>query len=754
MLTLVTVDASRVSWRTFLVLSYQAKGCSGCAMSNLSSMSSHKKRRADPRAAYAGYAPHNGAPIERVDAATSAAKFFRFVSARQPVVIAGLPADGAFHAEQWQPSQLVRHCARSTPFIESRSAATGTFGTGIKQRMRFDKFAAALRTESLYLTTQPMDEDDTGLPKFLYASPIVEMREHLPLKPAIAGNLVLSSVNLWVGSSLSGTSSNLHHDHHDNVYVLLRGRKRFTLFPPSAAFRMYLHGPLTHVHANGLLNYAGCATREDGAMPHLALERLHSLLAKAKAAAAKAKAAGAGKSGGGKSRADPARLRDSVAAAEREVAAACARDPEYAAAIAADGGSESSAGSDSDGGDRFSDGDGSDDSDGGFASGLRDDYDDDGDKEDGGTSHRLPASSRSKAASKPAAGAKASGRGSSSSAEADDMWAALSKLPLPAAGAGGGKAGGGKVRGGKVGGSDRATASGKGASGGKSSAAEADAMWAALAASAAAMPKPAGKRSAAVAETGAARSASSSDRVSSSKDSSAAAGTPAGEPGPVPFHFSRVPLPALRGKLLLRPAPAGSGSAAAAPSVSAAAVGSKRPRPEAAAAASTPANGAAEVDAMRALPEVQRDFPLFADAAAAPAYTVELRAGQCLYLPAGWFHEVVSFNDEEGRGEACGADAAATKAAAAAASGEAAAVAGLSRAHIALNYWFYPPASTGTFAQPYADGYWEGVYSRMAARTPGALPGSAAAASRASVSGAAGAGRGGEGTSMSRTPIS
>jgi mannose-6-phosphate isomerase-like protein (cupin superfamily) len=692
-------------------------------------MSSHKKRRPDSRAAYAGYAPHNGAPIERVDAATSAAKFFCFVSARQPVVIAGLPADEAFHAEQWQPSQLVRHCARSTPFIESRSAATGTFGTGLKQRMRFDKFAAALRTESLYLTTQPMDEDDTGLPKFLYASPIVEMRQHLPLKPAIAGNLVLSSVNLWVGSSASGTSSNLHHDHHDNVYVLLRGRKRFTLFPPSAAFCMYLHGPLTHVHANGLLNYAGCATREDGAMPHLVLERLHSLLAKAKAAAAKAKAAGAGKSGGGKSRADPVRLRDSIAAAEREVAAACARDPEYAAAIAADGCSESSPGSDSDDGDRFSDGDGSEVSDGGFAAELRDDYD--YDDTDVGASHRLPASSRSK----PATGAKSSGRGSSS-AEADDMWAALSKLPLPAAGAGSGKVGGG---------SDRAAASDKGTRGGKSSGAEADAMWAALAASAAAMPKPAGKRGTAAAELEADRS--SSDRVSSSnscgKGSSAVAGTLAEDPGSIPFHFSRVPLPALRGKLLLHTAPAGSGSAAAAASVSAAAVGSKRPRPDAAAAASTPGNGAGEVDAMRALPEVRRDFPLFADTATAPAYTVELRAGQCLYLPAGWFHEVVSFNDEKGGREAVGADSAAPGV------GEAAAVAGLSRAHIALNYWFYPPASTGTFAQPYADGYWEGVYSRMAARTPGALPGRSAAVSSTSRSGAAGAR-----ASMSRKPIS
>lgn len=45
--------------------------------------------------------------------------------------------------------------------------------------------------------------------------------------------------------------ASLQHDYHDNLYVLLRGKKRFRLYPPSQAERMYVHGELAVVHPNG-----------------------------------------------------------------------------------------------------------------------------------------------------------------------------------------------------------------------------------------------------------------------------------------------------------------------------------------------------------------------------------------------------------------------------------------------------------------------------------------------------------------------
>jgi len=47
-------------------------------------------------------------------------------------------------------------------------------------------------------------------------------------------------------------------------YVLLRGRKRFRLFSPADAHRMYTHGRIRKVHSNGRINYVGhvCAAAE------------------------------------------------------------------------------------------------------------------------------------------------------------------------------------------------------------------------------------------------------------------------------------------------------------------------------------------------------------------------------------------------------------------------------------------------------------------------------------------------------------
>jgi hypothetical protein len=54
-----------------------------------------------------------------------------------------------------------------------------------------------------------------------------------------------------------GSSTGLHHDFHDNLYALLRGKKRFRLFPPSAAGRMYARGEVARAHGNGRIVYRG-----------------------------------------------------------------------------------------------------------------------------------------------------------------------------------------------------------------------------------------------------------------------------------------------------------------------------------------------------------------------------------------------------------------------------------------------------------------------------------------------------------------
>jgi hypothetical protein len=113
----------------------------------------------------------------------------------------------------------------------------------------------------LYLSTQETEDDDA-----FQMPPCKQLLEAGYLDPTLdlAGHLVLHSCNLWMGKSRSGSSSGLHHDYHDNFYLLLRGRKRFRLYSPDCAMNMYTYGKIDVIHRNGFISYVGSETRADG----------------------------------------------------------------------------------------------------------------------------------------------------------------------------------------------------------------------------------------------------------------------------------------------------------------------------------------------------------------------------------------------------------------------------------------------------------------------------------------------------------
>jgi Cupin-like domain len=76
------------------------------------------------------------------------------------------------------------------------------------------------------------------------------------------------------------------------------------------------------------------------------------------------------------------------------------------------------------------------------------------------------------------------------------------------------------------------------------------------------------------------------------------------------------------------------------------------------------------------------EFPLEAEV------SVDLSAGQCLYLPTGWFHNVTSLGPAN--------DAPSTPECPFAHDG----------GHMAFNYWYYPP-DTQDFHKPYSSPFWE-----------------------------------------------
>jgi hypothetical protein len=73
-------------------------------------------------------------------------------------------------------------------------------------------------------------------------------------------------MNIWVGYNTGQPiSSGLHHDFHDNLYLLIAGQKRFKLYAPKDAKYMYTFGQIKKIFHNGLISYVD-NIRADGAL--------------------------------------------------------------------------------------------------------------------------------------------------------------------------------------------------------------------------------------------------------------------------------------------------------------------------------------------------------------------------------------------------------------------------------------------------------------------------------------------------------
>ena len=203
-----------------------------------------------------------------------------YVRRRRPVVIRGqqLPNE-LLHLTKWKSSNedMIQRAGDATIKVEKRSNSRDSFGKGTEVGIKFSEFLKLIQNgDSMhYLTTQDVEADKDGRPKLL--SPFMERlrggqngsdTEAFPLRPKLMGNLVPQNINIWIGNSPNGASSGLHHDYHDNLYIVLRGTKRFRLYSPSDTENMYTRGKLAKVHGNGRINYEGELTTAYGADPN------------------------------------------------------------------------------------------------------------------------------------------------------------------------------------------------------------------------------------------------------------------------------------------------------------------------------------------------------------------------------------------------------------------------------------------------------------------------------------------------------
>lgn len=216
---------------------------------------------------YKGYEPPSGvsSTIDRVSADISPQEFFeKYIQARKPVIIEQHLTDASWKGSLWSSQYLKEKAGKAEVLVEKRTdEKDGMFGLSApKVHMKYGEFLDHLdnKSEQYYLTTQDLerfqnDLDDFDMPKSVLAEPLKSLKGDFPLSPSLLGKLVPYQVSLWQGNSAVGSSSGLHHDFHDNLYVLMRGRKRFRLFPPSLAPNMSTMGCPIKIHSNGLIVY-------------------------------------------------------------------------------------------------------------------------------------------------------------------------------------------------------------------------------------------------------------------------------------------------------------------------------------------------------------------------------------------------------------------------------------------------------------------------------------------------------------------
>ncbi|KAI9209803.1 cupin-like domain-containing protein [Polychytrium aggregatum] len=234
---------------------------------------------------YSGFHPPSpkwSVPRIRFDQISPQDFYAKFVATRTPCVLEGC----TYPQANWTPQSVADMGAGAISVQVEGMGADGFFGSGkLRSLTNFDQFVRRLETQGeigLYMTTQyyePSPDSDPDrdvspevqLDRVLdYCQPpLTALLGRFEMTPAILGHLVPQQVNLWIGatsnSNSKGSSSGLHHDYADNLYVLCKGKKRFTLFSPKDAEHLLLVGKSPFVHPNGLISYDGAAIRADGA---------------------------------------------------------------------------------------------------------------------------------------------------------------------------------------------------------------------------------------------------------------------------------------------------------------------------------------------------------------------------------------------------------------------------------------------------------------------------------------------------------
>lgn len=194
--------------------------------------------------------------------------FTSYIAHRKPVKFTDHLSDKAWKAsaKKWSNEYLKsKSNPNSLVKVEYRTEQEYRFGLGKEKHMTFADFLNKIDSgdEGWYLTTQEFEFDPEGQP-YIMSPPTSFLQQDFPIIPELFFTLIPANINIWYGQSKTYSTSGLHHDFHDNLYIVLKGEKKVTLISPAYTQQLYTAGKVAKVHRNGRINYDGQLTHADG----------------------------------------------------------------------------------------------------------------------------------------------------------------------------------------------------------------------------------------------------------------------------------------------------------------------------------------------------------------------------------------------------------------------------------------------------------------------------------------------------------
>lgn len=192
--------------------------------------------------------------------------YFDALGPRQPMVIRLGELDEALEwkTDRWDADYLARRAGSQTVRALHRKDPNGSFqpeNTSYEKVMFRQFLERTLRTpdgtDEWYLNLQSEHILDAPLLQLLGDFRIPDFYCELPLR----------AINVWIGKSRDSITTPLHHDFNENLYVIVRGTKRFSLFPPQCVRQLYPRGEVTGIDpVTGMVDYKDL---REFYMPHL-----------------------------------------------------------------------------------------------------------------------------------------------------------------------------------------------------------------------------------------------------------------------------------------------------------------------------------------------------------------------------------------------------------------------------------------------------------------------------------------------------